>query len=362
MPHTDHEIDRDIIDPVYSCPRCGEQEDDCGCYHCSYCCEPCDSLCRHCDNCASCCTCESNSIADYGTRVERHLPWIPAKGSVPLSYLYLGVELETEKKYNRDEATGDIAANLSNVQQYRNWAMCKHDGSLDDGFEVVTAPSSLAEHAKRWPYILRELRKDTASWRRESTGLHVHLSRRFFTGLDLAKFIYFINAEENRKEIVMLAGRTSPTYSRLKKKNLGTGLFSDDRRYEAVNLQPSNTIEVRMFKGTLSTLHVLADIEFCHALAHYVKTCSLQDLSWSKFWVYVESHKGDYKHLISYMMQSKSKFEAWITELDLSSSFFEYTEAGHSCFARVLDSEAASSQLPIEENTQQHLPNMKRSA
>lgn len=353
MPYNDETI-------AVACSTCGEYEEDCNCYHCHSCSENVRHICSECDYCNVCCNCAERSIRDYSTRVERALPWLPRKGSKPASFLYIGVELETEKKFNRELSTAKIASNLSNVYQYRNWAMCKHDGSLDDGFEVVTAPSELKEHVARWPFVLRELRKDTASWRRESTGLHVHLSRSFFSSLDLAKFIYFINAEENRKEVVMLAGRTSPVYSRLRKKKFAMEIFSDGRRYEAVNLQPSNTIEVRMFKGTLSTLHVLADIEFCHALANYVKVSSIQDLQWEKFWVYVLAQKDLYKHLISYMSQSKEKFEAWMGELlTAGTSFFQYTESGNGVFARILDSEAASSQLPIEENVQQTFPNMR---
>lgn len=317
------------------------------------------AYCRECNN-SRC------NIQGYSTRVERILPWYPKRVAGNYSSLYMGVELEVERKFNHQNVDfSEIIGNLQDCKQYQQWAIAKSDGSLDDGFEVVTAPSYLVEHTARWPFVLERLRKHTASWRRGSTGLHVHLNRKFFTPLSLAKFVYFINAEETRKEIVTLAGRTSPDFGRLKKKKLGDAAKYNERRYEAVNLEPTNTIEVRIFKGTLSTLHVLADIEFCHALAMYVTNASIQELTWPHFWSFVYGKK-EYKHFLKYMAQALPKANKHILEnfaqpfytfdaegnkvyeeIDSTRNFFRRTEGGTSVWLRELDSEGARYQEPL---------------
>jgi hypothetical protein len=315
-------------DDTETCSRCGCTE--CECYYCSRCndvFEP-ERMCFECDSCRSCCRCRASLIFDYNEKAEKHFGFFPPRNSMqkPAQFLYLGVELECElKARGESENMESTVARLAACKDFAGWALCKHDGSLDMGFEVVTAPSDLPEHKKRWGAILRILRQDMSSWRRLSTGLHVHLSRSWFSALDLAKFVYFINAEENRRQIVAVAGRTSPDFGRLQKKKLDQSACVPYGRYEAVNLNNPRTIEVRMFKGTLNTQHVLADVEFCHALAHYVKQASVAACTWPPFWSYVLTHAKTYRHLVNYMNVAEPKLAAWIDE-KLTRSFFEYTE------------------------------------
>ena len=47
------------------------------------------------------------------------------------------------------------------------------------------------------------------------------------------------------------------------------GLGRGGERYMAINLQNTETIEIRIFKGSLKYERVLSGIEFCHALVQY---------------------------------------------------------------------------------------------
>jgi hypothetical protein len=179
--------------------------------------------------------------------------------------------------------------------------LLKHDGSLDNGFELVTGKYALAHHQTLWEKICQKaLEHGCISYKKPTTGLHVHLSRSFFTQLDIGKFVCFINSELHREHIRKIAGRDSASYAALKKKtitSLGEG------RYEAVNLTNHRTIEVRIFKGTLKASRVLASIEFCHALAHWVKTVSVaQCEDWGSFINYVRANRKEYKHLLSFIL------------------------------------------------------------
>ena len=69
---------------------------------------------------------------------------------------------------------------------------CKHDGSLDDGFEPVTHPMSLSYHRTEipWEALLREaVRMGYLSHQSGTCGLHIHVSREAFgySGEDVAR-------------------------------------------------------------------------------------------------------------------------------------------------------------------------------
>ena len=49
-------------------------------------------------------------------------------------------------------------------------------------------------------------------------------------------------------------------------------------RYQAVNLQNTNTVEFRVFRGTTNRVTLLASIEFVDALIMYCKSHELSDL------------------------------------------------------------------------------------
>ena len=68
---------------------------------------------------------------------------------------YLGVELEVDGAGECSENAQQIL-DLANGK--RELIYCKHDGSLNDGFEIVTHPMSLAFHQSNMPWreILRE--------------------------------------------------------------------------------------------------------------------------------------------------------------------------------------------------------------
>jgi hypothetical protein len=291
------------VDDGPECEVCGSHG-NAFCVQCEVCLECC--TCWYCDTCDTYHLtdepCPLEGLRPYTAKADQELGFCPIQNIVPPNHLYLGVELEVEC---RDGHT--VRNVLDNLPELDVWVIAKEDGSLNNGLEIVTAPSDLAVHQERWPKILAYLPRCTYSWKAQTTGLHVHLSRRFFSQLDLAKFVYFINAEATRPWIVRLAGRDSNNYAKLTKKKWigqqsGDSVLTAYSRYEAVNLLNPNTIEVRIFKGTLNTTHVLGDIEFCHALAHWVKVASLQDCDrWSKFWEYVENNRKIYAHLIDYV-------------------------------------------------------------
>jgi hypothetical protein len=293
----------------YCSSRCAERDNhihfECGCTsngdlaNCESCnrCSDCVSLnCGDCNRCENCCDCTQEDRGPIESYSSKNYP--PANPINPpyTPFLYLGVELEVE--CSQDDVLGEVAENIHG--NHGDKLLLKEDGSLNHGFELVTGKLSLEKHQEFWPAIAKgAVDAGARSWKHKSTGLHVHLSRNWFSQLTIGKLTVFINSPATRLNIVKLAGRECPSYAALKAKKLTC--THSDCRYEAVNLSNPKTIELRIFKGTLNADHILADIEFCHAAAYWVAQVSMQEVeSWESFYRYVLKNKKQYRHLVNF--------------------------------------------------------------
>lgn len=288
----------------HHCATCGELASnrsscECGIASC------CRSICERCEHCDRCCECENEEeeerdngpIHEYCST--NFPPAIPFRAPYK-PFLYMGVELEIECG-GKDRQ--QMARNIANEYGSEK-ILIKEDGSLDNGFELVTGKYSLEAHKELWPGLTScAIRYHARSWKHKTTGLHIHLSRNWFTPLTIGKLLVFLNSSNRiiRRNVIRLAGRESPDYAALKKKKLTDALKRNSNRYEALNLNPEKTIEFRLFKGTLNSKRIFAFLEFCHALAYYVRDVSIEDLeSWDKFMDYVKKDTANYKDLIEF--------------------------------------------------------------
>lgn len=279
----------------YAC-GCTSGESQNSCQSCNHCSDCVDLSCQDCNRCENCCDCEQadkGPIESYNSK--NYPPSNPLKPPYA-PFLYLGVELEVECSH--DDVVGKVAQQI--YDRHNDTLLLKEDGSLQNGFELVTGKLSLEKHQAYWPQIAKDtISAGARSWKHKSTGLHVHLSRNWFSPLTIGKLTVFINSPATRSQIVKLAGRECPSYAALKAKKL-TCNYSDCR-YEAVNLSNHKTIEIRIFKGTLNAGHILANIEFCHASAYWCAQVSMSDIeSWESFFSYVKKQGKQYKHLIQF--------------------------------------------------------------
>ena len=288
--------------------------DRCLCYNCgeSYLsCEDCGAVIHHdysyysdeddCNYCGSCYSDNKNNnnyIKDYNYKPR---PQFHGKG------LHLGVELEMECKDRSDTAEA-----LLTFSDDEDLFYIKSDGSLNNGIELVTHPCSLAYHKEDfgWSDVLKKAVSEGARSHDTSTcGIHVHLSRRFFTTTEVTRFVAFVNVHGDHLKV--LARRGASDYSRFKYKHNGTKrLVQQEERYEAVNLYNRNTLEVRIFKGTLKESTLMACIEICDAMARFTKTSNISSIigkseeNWEQFLNYVQNNLKVYNYLYSFM-QSK---------------------------------------------------------
>ena len=214
---------------------------------------------------------------------------------------FFGVELEI------DEA-GELGANARLLLDIANGngldrLYCKHDGSLNNGFELVSHPMSLAYHAKEmlWAEILHSaVEMGYESHRARTCGLHIHVSRLAFGNTEaeqdaaIARVLYFF--ERHWSELLLFSRRTQRQLDRWAarygyreqprdilehaKKGCHAG------RYTCVNLQPCETIEFRIFRGTLKYNTFLATLQLVDRIcdmALYLSDEEIRALPWSAF-------------------------------------------------------------------------------
>jgi len=214
-----------------------------------------------------------------------------------------GIELEVERRRNAD----DDISELVHEEVYK-FARLKSDGSLSNGFEIVTTPCSYEYQKEKWSKFLKsDLIKQLRGWKTDTAGLHIHIGKKQLKPSEIGKLLIFINSEENTQLIDDIAGRTSYQWAKKHPKKITDSLYrtSRDDRYEAVNMSNEHTVELRIFKSNLSHNGFMRVLEFADALVHFTKQTGLSGMSLH------------YKSFLRYMEQPENRttypiFYAWL--------------------------------------------------
>lgn len=250
-------------------------------------------------------------IHDYSYRPDPIFYRLPDEES---HRLYFGVEIETEVR-GKDYGERTNAAEYASMLENERIAYLKSDGSLNCGFEIVTHPMSHAymtrDENPLWR-VLRTLKQDynMMSWGTKTCGLHVHVSRSGFAGGSHQH--RFLQLVYNNKEFYELfAGRSSSAWAKfddVDDPETGRKSFkhkldqSGSDRYSAVNTNNRNTLEMRIFRGSLNPRFVKSAVDLAHASVEYTRVMNVKEvinggLSCLKFRQYIESKAGLYKSL-----------------------------------------------------------------
>lgn len=214
---------------------------------------------------------------------------------------FFGVELEIDEggEDNRNAAEILGVANCNGLEH----AYAKHDGSLNDGIEIVAHPMSLEYHLQEMPWksILTKCKAlGYTSHKAGTCGLHIHVSRAAFGKSEyeqdacIARILFFV--EKFWDELLKFSRRTPRQLDRWAArygfKDQPMDILNHAKkgthagRYTCVNLTNTDTIEFRMFRGTLkqntfvSTLQLVDRI--CDVALHLSDT-ELQSMSWTTF-------------------------------------------------------------------------------
>jgi len=187
---------------------------------------------------------------------------------------WLGVELEVEVRQNREFQDVAYQANRE-VDQF---AILKHDGSLHNGFEIVSVPGTYAWHKSGiWDRFLNGAAKDCKAFNTGTCGMHVHVDRVALGNLNVGKILVFLNAAVNRDFILAIAGRYNTDYCKIKAETrITTAREFQTDHYNAASLSRHGTLEIRIFKGNVSALGFYRNIEFVDALASWASDVSFR--------------------------------------------------------------------------------------
>jgi hypothetical protein len=194
---------------------------------------------------------------------------------------------------------------------------CKHDGSLRRGFEIVTHPATIQHHMQTFPWSAitkKALELGYSSHKAVTCGLHVHISKVAFgddwqtQDASLAKFLWlferfwgqiFLFSRRDMEQLNHYAAK----YHKRDYEKADDLLYKAKRagRFYAVNLQNSNTVEVRVFRGTLKVDTIKASIQFCELFRHIAADYSLhyvQRITWNK--IISLAQKLGYSEFVTY--------------------------------------------------------------
>ena len=179
--------------------------------------------------------------------------------------LHFGVELEIENGGEYDDHAIAITSALGFPCDESDELICSHDGSLHDGFEIITQPSTYdyLVNSINWEAGLAEARRlGYRSHNGGNCGLHVHMDTGYFDNLYPTR-----NDLENNVAALLLNNsawlkpfcrRERWGYCEFPEKidwdlsqNEVRRTFRRIGRYAAANFLPYNTIEFRFMRGTL---------------------------------------------------------------------------------------------------------------
>lgn len=219
--------------------------------------------------------------------------------------LYFGIELEIEDR--KDVKWHTIIGDLP------EFVYCKSDGSLSNGFEIVSHPATfnwLKHHKTEWDKILSLRQKGFASQETNTCGMHIHLSKNAFSNCHLYKFMRFIY--RNKSFVKQISQRDSvqelERWASLKETKHITARRAKNKcnaycdRHIGINLLREKSVEIRIFKGTLVPDFFWKNIEFCKALYDFTFKTSLQhSCSLSLFRKFVKENCKEFMHLMWFM-------------------------------------------------------------
>ena len=244
------------------------------------CCQPCfDEHVHQCAHCGSASTSNRCHRCDIGVTYYSAKPTYETKGTGPVWY---GIELEVEvvggerdEDYEERNPYVDEVAQAIKPQFPADYCIMKEDNSLNGGFEICTRPASVEYHKYAFEKFLKKGHKDLRSWNGGTCGIHVHISRAPLSQLQIGKMLVFIHDFTDFTQ--RIAQRISPYGDFSAKKKITDARYHGEARdgqarHEALNLTGHETVELRIFRGTLNAEGFWKCIEFTEALVQFTAT------------------------------------------------------------------------------------------
>lgn len=251
----------------------------------------------------------------YGYHQFNDWEFFKANGEIKPPF-YIGHELEVENPNYDNDCKSYLYDNLNVVLM--------HDGSLNSGYEIISHPQSfkyIMEHKEDYKNALEELiNHGYKSHETDTCGLHFHVSRPYIEEIKALRWSDNEEDKQKREELldkqeliidrIILFMETYKeeliNFSRRKPNQLSqwAKFLSDttnkpngeikslyyikkhkttSNRYQALNLTNENTIEFRIFRGTLKYETFMASIELVNNIVEQCSDLSkpITDINWN---------------------------------------------------------------------------------
>ena len=250
----------------------------------------------YCEACAS--ETSSEYVDCYGSTYATTFLALDSEKATRASVPFLGIELETDC----DGCFDGAASYLHGL--FGSWADLKEDTSIgDSGIEIAAQPQTprFALVGYLWHDALSELSRMGATSHDAGTcGLHVHIDRAFLDAPYMACTLDRLF--QTHKEEWRVFSRRTPgqidMWSKFGTIGYEYGLTPKQKReawdkekrrydrYQVVNLSNSDTIEIRLWRGTLRERTFRATIEATAALAYLAHDLSETDAEDVELWTW----------------------------------------------------------------------------
>jgi len=231
-------------------------------------------------------------------------PWIYHRSRLDgrrheVDSFFLGVELEVENTSNGVYDNNDTARAVKELVP----AVCKQDGSISNGFEIVFHPQTYAyatdEGRQGIENCLRELRQRRFSGHNYG-GMHVHVSLSAFSRLHLYKFHQLFRSA--RTLFAAISQRKPEKLEQWSTFNIPANPNCNVDRYCALNYT-RHTVEVRIFNSTIRTDRFFKNIETVKAAIDFSKHSSLREMDAHNFLGFVMQNRGRYRNLATFLVE-----------------------------------------------------------
>ena len=248
--------------------------------------------------------------------------------------LYMGFELEVDHfddsdSYDDEDDYCDVVSkdidnctdhifNLASSDdegfpRFGEFVHYEEDGSLNNGFEIITQPASVSKHLEFcapkafYDQMVKTCRAyGFLSHDARTCGLHIHLDKKFFGSyLDscTAKLMFLFERHwddlkkfSRRREEGWCHRRGSSNRPVNYKAYIDEAKHGYPDRYFAVNISNDNTIEIRLWRGTLNLDTLRATLKFTARLAQLAKDKTTVELAKMSF----KDILGDDPDIIAY--------------------------------------------------------------
>lgn len=229
--------------------------------------------------------------------------WVPDEFEEHGDDVKLGSEIEIEAPQDSNKAK--LAVEIYKwleEKDLENLFYFKHDGSLSNGFEIVSMPLAL----NLWKELPLEslfahiVKEGGRSHETQTCGLHIHIEKSYINdNKTLAKCYYFLS--KHKDKVIKFTRRyrdqlkqygTIHDWSKRDVEDMRKAVNTGER-YRSINTNHSFSYEFRIYKGTLNYESYMSCLEFTKLLVDYAREEDLDNLNWDNFASYTDD-KSDF--------------------------------------------------------------------